>query len=190
MQIKENIKIVKKDIDILIDSEYNPRQLTHEQFKHISDSIKRFGFVDPILINKNKDRKNIIIGGHQRTKVAKDLGYKEIPCVELDLTLEKEKELNIRLNRNTGEWDFDELGNHFDISDLEDWGFNDYDLRLITDESFDIEQVDEFSESINFLIKCETVAELEEVQKRLGADESTRMSYEKFMKLLDKKLND
>ena len=54
-------KLVQRDIDSLIFAEYNPRQLTKEQYKHLKDSIDRFGLVDPILVNKNKDRKNIII---------------------------------------------------------------------------------------------------------------------------------
>ena len=134
----QNIKY--KDINCLISAEYNPRQLKKEQYQNIKDSLQRFGFVDPVIINKNKDRKNIIIGGHQRVKVAKDLDYKEIPCLELDLTLDKEKELNIRLNKNVGEWDYDVLANLFDFNDLMDWGFTDEDLKL-----FDTGYDDEFS---------------------------------------------
>jgi DNA modification methylase len=81
-------------------------------------------------VNKHKDRKNIIVGGHQRVKVAKDLGFKDVPCVEVSLTLDKERELNIRLNRNTGEWDWDSLANYFDVSDLLEWGFTDDDLQF------------------------------------------------------------
>ena len=121
-------KIKHKDINCLISAEYNPRQLKKEQYQNIKDSIQRFGFVDPVIINKNKDRKNIVIGGHQRIKVAKDLKYTEIPCLELDLTLDKEKELNIRLNKNVGEWDYDILANLFDFNDLMDWGFTEDDL--------------------------------------------------------------
>ena len=83
MDIKQNI--VNKDINDLIFAEYNPRQLSKDQFKYLKDSIHRFGLVDPIIINKNKDRKNIIIGGHQRTKVAKAMGIKEIPRIRFKL---------------------------------------------------------------------------------------------------------
>ena len=134
------MKIITKKIGDLIEAEYNPRQLTKEQFQQITDSIKRFGIVDPIIVNKNKERKNIIVGGHQRVKVAGSLGFKEIPCVEVDLTPDKERELNVRLNKNTGEWDWDELANHFDVSELIDWGFDDKDLSFfdldgMTDDS-------------------------------------------------------
>ena len=122
------MKIINKNINDLIAAEYNPRQLKKDQYEHIANSIKRFGIVDPIIINKNKDRKNIIIGGHQRVKVAKDLKINTIPCVEVDLTLDKEKELNVRLNKNTGEWNFDILADLFDMDNLIDWGFKEDEL--------------------------------------------------------------
>ena len=78
-------QIIQKDINSLVSAEYNPRQLTKEQYQNLKDSIQRFGLVDPIIININKDRKNIIIGGHQRVKVARDMGIKEVPVIELDL---------------------------------------------------------------------------------------------------------
>mgnify|MGYP003132389960 CR=1 FL=1 len=134
-----NIKnIVTKDVNDLIFAEYNPRQLTESQFKHLKDSIERFGLVDPIIINKNKDRKNIIIGGHQRARVAKSIGIDKIPCIELNLSYEKERELNIRLNKNVGSWDYDVLANTFDIEELKGWGFEDFDigdLGIDVDES-------------------------------------------------------
>ena len=123
-------KIISKDIDSLIFAEYNPRQLTKDQYKHLKDSIDRFGLVDPIIVNKNKDRKNIIVGGHQRVKVSKDMNIKEVPVLEVDLTYDRERELNVRLNANTGEWDTDILANMFDIDELQDWGFDDIDLKI------------------------------------------------------------
>ena len=122
--------IVNKKIDDLIFAEYNPRQLSKEQFKYLKDSLSRFGVVDPIIINKNSSRKNIIIGGHQRCKVAKSIGIKSVPCLELDLTYDQERELNVRLNKNTGEWDFDALANNFDVEDLFEWGFDENDLNI------------------------------------------------------------
>ena len=90
--------------------------------------------VDPIIVNKHKDRENIIIGGHQRVKVASELKIKEIPTVEVNLNLDKEKELNVRLNKNTGSWDYDILANMFEVEELKDWGFDDRDLQLFDDD--------------------------------------------------------
>ena len=76
------MKIVNYDIDKIIFAEYNPRELTKDQHKQLTDSINRFGLVDPLIINTHKERANILVGGHQRLKIAKELGFKEIPCVE------------------------------------------------------------------------------------------------------------
>ena len=122
--------IIQKNVKDLIFADYNPRQLTEKQYKNLKASIENFGLVDPILINKNETRKNIIIGGHQRVKVAKRLKIKQVPCIELDLTLERERELNVRLNKNTGQWDFDVLANNFEIDDLVDWGFTHEELII------------------------------------------------------------
>tara|TARA_R110002020_G_scaffold72786_1_gene187069 strand:+ start:4222 stop:4815 length:594 start_codon:yes stop_codon:yes gene_type:complete len=135
---KNTQKIKIKDINSLIEAEYNPRELTKDQHTQISDSIKRFGIVDPIIVNINKDRKNIIIGGHQRVKVAKSLKYKTVPCIELDLDHNREKELNIRLNKNVGQWDYEILANCFDIDELIEFGFNQEDLKLF-DNGYDEE---------------------------------------------------
>mgnify|MGYP003132641857 CR=1 FL=1 len=149
-------KIIQRDIDSLIFAEYNPRQLTKDQYKHLKDSIQRFGLVDPVIINSNKDRKNIIIGGHQRCKVAKDLDIKKIPCVEIDLTYDKERELNVRLNKNTGEWDMDVLANMFELEELQEWGFTDKELKIFDDDEEEIKPEIEISpelfESHNYLV--------------------------------------
>jgi hypothetical protein len=122
----------------LIEAEYNPRQLNIDQHAQLTDSIKRFGLIDPLIINVNKERKNILIGGHQRLKIAKELGIEKVPCVELDLSAEKEKELNVRLNKNTGSWDWDALSSYFDVEELTEWGFSD-DVLFETEESFEEE---------------------------------------------------
>ncbi len=84
----------------------------------------------------NDERKNILISGHQRVRAATILGYEKVPVLELDLTLEEEKELNIRMNKNGGEFKFDMLESHFELDDLFEWGFDgtDFDLESIADE--------------------------------------------------------
>jgi len=156
------MKIVERKITELIEADYNPRRLTETQYKQLKDSLSTFGIVDPILVNINEERKNIIIGGHQRTKVWSDLGNDTIPCVELNLTLEEEKELNVRLNKNTGEFDFDMLANHFDEDDLVDWGFNafqfdteeDVDYSILDDEDIE-DELDEMNSGVKKAIQIE-----------------------------------
>ena len=157
-------KIISKDIDSLIFAEYNPRQLTKDQYKHLKDSIDRFGLVDPIIVNKNKDRKNIIVGGHQRVKVAKDMDIKEVPVLEVDLTYERERELNVRLNANTGEWDTDILANMFEIDELQDWGFDDIDLDLLKEPELDELVAEEKDKPITMKITFIDIEQLEKAE--------------------------
>ena len=125
----KDMKIERIQINKLKPATYNPRQITKKQYSDLKDSIDRFGLVDPIIINKNG---NVVVGGHQRLKICKELKHTEIDCVVLDLNKEQERELNIRLNKSGGEWDFDLLSN-FDIQELKEWGFKDIDLGLNID---------------------------------------------------------
>ena len=111
--------IEKKQIADLIPAPYNPRQSTAKQEKHLKESLEKFGMVEPIIFNKQT---GYIVGGHFRVRELKKLGIKEIECVIVDLNEADEKELNIRLNANTGSWDWDTLANDWEVVDLEAWG--------------------------------------------------------------------
>ena len=158
--------------DELIAAEYNPRQLTKDQYRDLMDSIKRFGLVDPLIVNTHKDRMNILVGGHQRLKIAQELNIKTIPCVQVKLTPDKERELNIRLNRNTGEWDYDALANYFDVDDLIEWGFSesDFDIEIKND-------LKDLSESLIEVYKIEITCNNENELKQ-AFDDVKKMGYE------------
>lgn len=111
-QANAKLHIVYVPISKLKPSEYNPRKISKESLEQLKISIKRFQMVDPIIANAAPNRKNIVIGGHMRLRGAKELGFKEIPVVYVKIPdIKQEQELNIRLNRNTGEWDFSLLTN-------------------------------------------------------------------------------
>ena len=133
--MKNNLTIESVSVNELLPAEYNPRKWSKETIVHLRESITKFGLVDPILVNSAPERKNIVIGGHFRLKIAKDLKYDKVPVVYLNIPdIEKEKELNLRLNKNLGEWDFEMLKQ---ISEemLTGVGFNSEEL----DEIFDID---------------------------------------------------
>ena len=113
------MKIEIKKLTELKPAPYNPRQSNAEQEKQLKSSLEKFGVVEPIIFNKQT---GYIVGGHFRIRELKKLGYKEIECVIVDLNEADEKELNIRLNANTGSWDWDELANNWDSELLSDWG--------------------------------------------------------------------
>ena len=138
------MKIRNIEISKLKPATYNPRQITKKQVKDLKESIEKFGFVDPIIVNKNKNTYTII-GGHQRymilNEAAKRVDWEDepkMPCVILEISKEEERELNIRLNKSGGDWDFDLLSN-FEIEELKEWGFKEIELGLNIDK-IDIEQ--------------------------------------------------
>ena len=138
----KDIEIEYVPINILKAAEYNPRKWDKEAENQLKESFKRFGVVDPLLVNSAENRKNIVIGGHFRLSVLKELGVKTVPAVYINIPdIEKEKELNIRLNRNTGEFDWDLLSK-FDESFLSDVGFSSEELDDIFFEEENPEQFD------------------------------------------------
>ena len=137
--MQDKINIVHVPISDLRASEYNPRKWDAAAEEALTESIKRFGLVDPILVNSAPERKGVVIGGHFRLAVIKKLGHKEVPVVYIHIpNLDKEKELNLRLNKNTGEFDWDLLAK-FDEAFLSEIGFSSQDL----DDIFAIEETPE-----------------------------------------------
>lgn len=128
------MKIVTRNINDLKFADYNPRQLKQKQYEDLKNSLTTFGLVDPIIVNKHPEREDIIIGGHQRVRIAKDIGLKKVPTVELKLEEKLERELNVRLNKNVGEWDYDTLANNFEEGELIQWGFTNEELSFFEED--------------------------------------------------------
>jgi ParB-like chromosome segregation protein Spo0J len=152
------MKITKVKISELKQAEYNPRRLTKKQYEDLKASLEKFGLVDPIIINSD----NTVIGGHQRLKIVRELGASEVPTVRVNLSKEDERELNIRLNKNTGEFDLDVLANNFDMEELKDWGFKDIEL------GFNIDKIqNDLSDKIELQYKIEVDVTSEKEQEQL-----------------------
>lgn len=138
-------------------ADYNPRvnlEPGMDEYEKLKQSILEFGFIDPPIFNK---RTGNLVGGHQRVAVAKDSGLcEEIEVSIVDLPLEKEKSLNVALNKISGRWDDDKLALLLkeldaDILDLSGFGEDEiqdvieqYDMRLdmeneAIDDEFEIE---------------------------------------------------
>lgn len=101
---------------------YNPRKMTPKERADLTESLKRFGFAEPIVVNRHRGRENVVVGGHQRLEIAKALGLDPVPCVYVDLDEKRERDLNLRLNKNLGAWDWPALM-EFKPSDLLAAGF-------------------------------------------------------------------
>lgn len=121
-------QIEKRNISDLIAHDKNPRFLSKEDAAHLRSSISKFGLIDLPIITKD----NRVIGGHQRLNILKEMKIETVNCWVPDfddLTEQDIDELNIRLNKNQGEWDWDILANEWDVNDLVDWGFKGEDFE-------------------------------------------------------------
>lgn len=130
----------KLQIDALKPATYNPRKDLKpgdKEYEKIKNSIHEFGYVDPIIVNSDLT----IIGGHQRWKVLKHMGYTEVDCVVIDIDKTKEKALNVALNKISGEWNTDLLADL--IQDLQSL---DYDLGFT---GFDPPEIDELFNNVH-----------------------------------------
>ena len=147
----------KRKLSALLPWEKNPRALTNKQAEDITDSLRKFGIADPVIVNTD----DMIIGGHQRSRMLKmmlEFGENAVVDVRVPsrtLSEEEVAELNVRLNKNTGEWDFDVLANEFDLSDLISWGFEEWEFGIDTkDAPEDFDEVDESLETEYCCPKC------------------------------------
>ena len=146
-----SIEVVSIPTADLKEASYNPRTISDKKREQIKKSILKFGFTEPLIVNCHSKRMNILVGGHQRLRIAKELGIESIPCVYVNLTLKREKELNVRLN-DGGDFDHGLLAN-FDPELLEDLGFeflvDDVDLEVTDNEREDIEDTVPVSTIVN-----------------------------------------
>ena len=147
------MEILKKQLDELIPADYNPRkdlQPGDPEYEKLKRSIQEFGYVEPVIWNKQTGN---IVGGHQRWKVLRDLGITELDCVVVDFPTEKEKALNVALNKISGDWDrgklqaliydlqaadFDVSLTGFEAAELDDL-FKDDIKNGVKDDDFDVD---------------------------------------------------
>lgn len=148
------MRIEKKKVTDLIPADYNPRKDLKpgdKEYEKLKRSIHEFGYVDPLIWNQHTRR---LVGGHQRLKVLKDMGIEDVDVVIVDMGEEKEKALNVALNKISGDWDKDKLmllitdlqGEDFDVSltgfdpeELDDL-FKDDLKDDVKDDNFDVDK--------------------------------------------------
>lgn len=146
--------IEKIKVEQLIPADYNPRkdlQPGDSEYEKIKRSLEEFGYVDPIIWNKTTGR---VVGGHQRLKVLASMGRTEVECVVVELNEEKEKALNVALNKISGDWDKEKLAvlmtdldaadfdvslTGFDAAEIDDL-FKDTLRDGVEDDDFDVDE--------------------------------------------------
>ena len=153
----------------------NAKKHDNRQINNVAESIKQYGFVQPIVI----DRDGVIVIGHCRALAAKKLGMKEVPCVCVDdLTPEQVNALRLVDNKsNESDWDFDLLADEIPGIDLSafdfDWDFPDTDETELTNE----EREQEFRERMERGELSDDDEEYQEFLKKFEAKKTTDDCY-------------
>lgn len=138
------MNVVYKKLREITPYDKNAKKHDKTQIANVAESIKQYGFVQPIVV----DRDGVIVIGHCRFEAAKKLGMKDVPCVCVDeLTPEQVNALRLVDNKsNESDWDFDLLKDELPELDLSDFDF-DFDFGLQADgEDYSPDEFgDEFS---------------------------------------------
>ena len=142
--------IKKFKISQLKKADYNPRTITKDAMEGLTNSIKRFGLVEPIVVN-TRGGKNTIIGGHQRLKALKKLKQKEAICITVSATKAEEKMLNVTLNNPAIQGEFIETIEKY-IAEL-------------------MAEIDDDAAMVDLRIK-ELIGEIEDVKEGLTEDDA------------------
>jgi|SRR5579885_364878 len=128
----------------------NPRTWDSTDEAQLTQSIKEFGPLIPLIVNKAIGREGIVIGGNFRLEIYKKLGMLTVGVLYVNIEDQaKERELNLRLNRNQGTWNWDLL-KEYELDDLLKAGFDQIDLAKfwdnelsVEDDHFDVEKATE-----------------------------------------------
>ena len=150
------MQIIQKKLADIVPYANNTKKHDETQIKNVAESIKKYGWVQPIVI----DNDGTIVIGHCRALAAEKLGIEEVPCVVVsDLTEEEINALRIVDNKtNESPWDFDLLSAELpeiDLSDFEfDFGIEDEKEKteIVEDETPEVEFSEILGEENNYLV--------------------------------------
>lgn len=150
------MQIIQKKLADIVPYANNTKKHDETQIKNVAESIKKYGWVQPIVI----DNDGTIVIGHCRALAAEKLGIEEVPCVVVsDLTEDEINALRIVDNKtNESPWDFDLLSAELPEIDLSDFEFDfgiegeEEETKIVEDEAPEVEFSEILGEENNYLV--------------------------------------
>ena len=162
------MQVVNRRTEDLIPYTKNAKKHDKRQINNVAESIKQYGFVQPIVV----DRDGVIVIGHCRALAAKKLGMEEVPCVCVDdLTPEQVNALRLVDNKsNESDWDFDILPDELAELDLSAFDF-DFGVSLDEDDTEQKEREEvALNESVSVVVECSDDEEAETIFEKLSEE--------------------
>ena len=162
------MQVVNRRTEDLIPYTKNAKKHDKRQINNVAESIKQYGFVQPIVV----DRDGVIVIGHCRALAAKKLGVEEVPCVCVDdLTPEQVNALRLVDNKsNESDWDYDLLADEISGLDLSAFDF-DFGVSLDEDDTEKKEREEiALNESVSVVVECSDDEEAEAIFEKLSEE--------------------
>lgn len=113
----------------LREPDYNPNRMDEKELAGLEQSMGEFGVVEYPVVNVHPDRHGVIVGGSHRVRLARKRGQPDLPCIVVNLPWERERELNLRLNKHRGTPASEILREFFDPGELFEVGYSEAELR-------------------------------------------------------------
>ena len=121
---KEITEVKVVELKKILSNPNNPRIIKDDKYRKLLRSIQEFPkmlWARPIVVDDNY----MVLGGNMRLKACKEAGLKEVPVqIALNWTQEEKNEFVIKDNLNYGEWNYDDLANEWDATQLSEWGMD------------------------------------------------------------------
>ena len=136
------IEVKEMPIKDLKFAPYNPRKISEQQMKALKLSIEKNGLVNPIIWNK---KTGFVVGGNQRLAALIDLEYEKTWVAVIDVSEEREKAINLALNKISGDWDYEMLKDMFQSISEDDWemtGFQPSEISILNADDLDFDLSD------------------------------------------------
>lgn len=160
-------KLEQRNVKELCEYGKNARRISRHDAMHLEESLGKFGQCQPIVINTD----NVVVGGHQRLRTLRKMGHKTVDVYVPDTPLDEKEvaELNIRLNRNLGEWDWDMLANDWDQVDLSQYGFTDKELCVERLEGEDGGAEESSTKKTSMTVTFQSLEDLQDAENHIAA---------------------
>lgn len=192
VNVIEKIEMVDVDILVLYEKKDFLKEVNPLQLEALEKSLLEHGFLDALLVNRNPEQPNVIIGGNLIYSILKKNGVKKVPVIYIDKSAEEANQIYIKLNRQAFLWNFEYLTEVFEIDELKEWGFENSELNISVEEpKFEFDSAnyeskkDRNATTMNIACSSNQRVDLSDKLRELQQKFNVKNTYEVIIKLIE-----